>query len=148
MDFDAFTLDGRGNITKSMYIRWHVPHSVNGNRGASYVPSPIAANRHFFVVSDVGYLSCLETQTGKRLWMKKLGSHHTASPVLGGGHLYFVDDNGVTYVLKASDKFEVLHRNKLGEECYASPAISHSQIFFRGLHNLYCIGTDAKKAGR
>ncbi len=137
--------DGSGNITKSKFVRWHIPHKINRREGASYVPSPIAANGHFYVVSDVGYLSCLETRTGKRLWKEKLGKHHSASPVLAEDRLYFLDDDGVMFVLKASDQFEVLHKNKLDEECYASPAIAHGQIFIRALHNLYCIGEESSK---
>jgi outer membrane protein assembly factor BamB len=137
--------EGEGNITDSKYIRWHIPHKVNrvnSNSGASYVPSPIAAGGHFYVVSDTGYLSCLEPQTGKRLWKEKLARHVSASPVLAGGHLYFVDDDGTTYVLKANAKFSVLHRNKLDDECYASPVIAQGNLFIRGLHNLYCIGAE------
>jgi outer membrane protein assembly factor BamB len=134
--------DGRGNITKSKYVRWHLPHKVNRRDGASYVPSPIAANGHFYVVSDTGFLSCLQTRTGERVWKEKLARHVSASPVLADGHLFFLDDDGTTYVLKDNARFEVLHKNKLDEECYASPAISHGQIFIRGLHNLYCIGTN------
>ncbi len=140
--------EGEGNITHSKYIRWHIPHKVNrvnSNSGASYVPSPIAAGGHFYVVSDNGYLSCLEPQTGKRLWKQKLARHVSASPVLADGYLYFVDDDAVTHVLKANGEFSVLHQNKLDDECYASPAISQGQIFIRGLHNLYCIGTDSAK---
>lgn len=140
--------EGQGNITHSKYVRWHIPHKinrVNSNSGASYVPSPIAANGHFYVVSDTGYLSCLETQTGKRLWKNKLARHVSASPVLAGGYLYFIDDDATTYVLKANAEFTVLHTNKLDDECYASPAVSQGQIFVRGLHHLYCIGTDSAK---
>jgi outer membrane protein assembly factor BamB len=133
--------DGEGNITKSAFIRWHIPHKDNGNKGASYVPSPIAANNHFYVVSDVGYLSCLETRTGNRLWMEKVGPHHSASPVLANDFLYFPDDKGTTWVLRANGKFDVVEKNKLNDEMYASPAIAHGQLFLRGLHNLYCIGT-------
>ena len=93
--------EGEGNITRSKYVRWHIPHKTNGRNGASYVPSPIAAAGHFYVVSDTGFLSCLEPETGKRLWKKKLARHVSASPVLADGHLYFVDDDGVTHVLKA-----------------------------------------------
>jgi outer membrane protein assembly factor BamB len=139
--------EGEGDITDSKYVRWHVPHKINRlnhNSGASYVPSPIAANGHFYVCSDTGFLSCLKTQTGERLWKEKLARHVSASPVLADGHLYFVDDDGTTYVLKADAQFTVLHKNKLGEECYASPAVSQGRIFIRTLENLYCIGSDAK----
>jgi hypothetical protein len=46
----------------------------------------------------------------------------------------------VTYVVRAGPKFELVARNELGEECYASPAVSRGQIFLRTLHHLYCIG--------
>jgi outer membrane protein assembly factor BamB len=132
--------DGEGNITNTEHVHWHIPHEVNGPKGASYVPSPIAANGLFYVVSDLGYLSCLEAKTGKRQWMQRLGRHHSASPVLANGHLYFPDDDGTTWVVKASSQFELVRKNVLGEECYASPAVSGGQIFLRTLHHLWCIG--------
>jgi outer membrane protein assembly factor BamB len=137
--------EGEGNITRSKYIRWHIPHKINGRDGASYVPSPIAAGDHFYVVSDTGYLSCLEPQTGKRLWKHKLARHISASPVLANGYLYFVDDDCTTHVLIADAAFTVLHKNKLDDECYASPAIAHGQLFLRGLNNLYCIAPTSSK---
>src|SRR5262249_29768436 len=96
--------DGSGNVTKT-HVLWH--EAKVPARKASYVPSPIAHDKHFFVVSDAGYLSCFEARTGKRLWLEQLGRHHSASPVSAGGHLYFSDDDGITYVLKAGPKFEV-----------------------------------------
>ena len=132
--------DGEGDITDTPFVRWHIGNAENGEKGASYVPSPIACDDCFFVVSDVGFLSCVEARTGKRLWMQRLGKHHSASPVLIDGKMYFVDDDGTTWVLRASRNFEVLHKNALGEECYASPAVSHGELFIRTLNNLYCIG--------
>ncbi len=132
--------DGVGDITHTPFVRWHIGNEDNGEKGASYVPSPIACDDCFFVVSDVGYLGCIEARTGKRLWMQKLGRHHSASPVLIEGKMYFLDDDGTMWVLKGSRNFEVLHKNALGEQCYASPAVSHGELFIRALNNLYCIG--------
>jgi outer membrane protein assembly factor BamB len=132
--------DGAGDITHTAYVRWHLPHADNGPKGASYVPSPLAAGGHFFVVSDVGYLSCVEVKTGKRLWMERLGRHHSASPVLANGYLFCPDDDGTTWVVKASSSFEVVRKNALGEECYASPAVSRGELFIRTLNHLWCIG--------
>ena len=140
--------DGRGNVTKS-HVAWHIPHKENGPKGASYVPSPIAHDGHFYVVSDVGYLGCIEAKTGKRLWMEKLGRKHHASPVYSDGNFYFTDDDGITYVVKASPKFELVAKNTMGESCYASPAISGGEMFLRTWNALYCIseksGTTASK---
>lgn len=140
--------DGEGDITRSPFIRWHIPHRDNGARGASYVPSPVGYQGHFYVVSDQGYLSCLETRTGKRLWMEKLGRHHHASLVLIEGHILSADDEGICYVLKGGPKFEVVHKNNLGEEIYASPAVSRGQLFLRTAHHLWCIGTKSAQTNR
>jgi outer membrane protein assembly factor BamB len=138
--------DGAGNVTTT-HVLWHedkVPA-----RKAAYVPSPIANEDCFLLVSDGGkggsYASCFEARTGKRLWMERLGEHHSASPVSAGGLLYFLADEGTMYVVKAARKFELVGRNELGEECYASPAISRGQLFIRTLHHLYCIGDTRPK---
>jgi hypothetical protein len=44
-------------------------------------------------------------------------------------------------VLKAGPKFDLVSKNSLGDEGYASPAVAHGELFIRTLHNLYCIGT-------
>jgi outer membrane protein assembly factor BamB len=129
--------DGKGNVTDT-HVVWHETD------GAAYVPSPAAHDRYFFLVSDIGVASCWEAKTGKRLWTARLGRHHSASPVVAGGHVYFLDDDGKMFVLRAGDQFEVVSRNLLNEECYASPAISRGQMFIRTLEHLYCIGTGAK----
>jgi hypothetical protein len=133
--------DGSGNVTKS-HVAWH--HSNVGPSGASYVPSPIASDRFFYVVSDTGFLTCLDAKSGQKQWSERLGRHHSASPVLIDGHLYFVDDDGQMFILRGNGKFEVVARNKLEEECYASPAVSRGQLFIRTLHHLYCIGPATK----
>jgi len=130
--------DGEGNVTKT-HVVWH------HRKAASYVPSPIAHDKCFFVVSDKGVASCLEARSGKRLWMERLGRHHSASPVSADGRLYFLDDDGQTFVLKAAPKFEVVSKNALREPCYASPAISRGRIYIRALHRLYCIGRADKR---
>ena len=136
--------DGEGNVTRT-HVSWHIRAS---RKTASYVPSPIVAGEYFFVVSDFGPASCLEAKTGKLMWRETLGRHHSASPVSANGLLYFPDDDGVTHVLKASPKFEVVAKNALGEKCFASPAVSGGQIFLRALYNLYCIGPVAADKNR
>lgn len=124
--------DGRGNVTDT-HVLWHV------RKHPSYVPSPIAHDKWFFVISDRGTASCLEAKTGKYLWQERLGRHHSASPVSAAGNLYFPDDKGVTHVVKAAPKFELVARNELGEGLRGSPAISRGRIYIRGLKHLFCI---------
>jgi outer membrane protein assembly factor BamB len=132
--------DGQGNVTQS-HILWR-------DKGAdicSYVPSPVAWGANFFIVSDVGNATCFDAKTGKRMWKEKLGKHHSASPVAAGGFLYFPDDLGITHVVKAGPAFELVSKNELGEECYASPALSRGRIYLRTAKSLFCIGEAEKK---
>ena len=130
--------DGAGNVTKS-HVAWHIQGDAT-----SYVPSPIAAGKYFFLVSDDGTASCLQAKTGKVIWQERLGRHHSASPVSAAGKLYFLDDAGVMFILDAAPKFRLIAKNPLGEPCFASPAISRGQFFIRALKTLYCIGPPAK----
>jgi outer membrane protein assembly factor BamB len=107
---------------------------------AGYVPSPIAHSDYFYVVSDEGMAGCFEARTGKRMWLHRLGAHHSSSPVSAGDYLYFPADDGTTYVLRAGPTFDVVAQNDLNEQFSASPAISRGQIFLRTHENLYCIG--------
>jgi outer membrane protein assembly factor BamB len=126
--------DGTGNVTRT-HVAWHVE-----NGGAGYVPSPVVHGDELFLVHDAGHATCRDTLTGKLYWNQRLGKHHSASPVCAEGRLYFTDDDGNTFVVKADKKFELLEKNPIGEECYASPAFSTGQIFLRGSKHLFCIG--------
>jgi hypothetical protein len=129
----AIRPDGRGNVTDT-HIAWRT------NKGASYVPSPIAEGNYFLVVSDGGIASCFEANSGKRLWQERLGTHFSSSLVSAGGLVYFTSDEGKTTVVRPGPKLEIVAENELGEYCYASPAISQGRIFFRGEKHLIAIG--------
>jgi len=124
---------GTGEVTHS-HVLWH------DTKCADYVPSPIAFDKYFYFVNDNGIAGCVVAKTGQRLWTERLGKHHSASPVSAGGCLYFPDDSGTTYVLRAGPKFEIVSKNRLEDECYASPAIAHGLLFIRTLHSVWCIG--------
>ena len=124
---------GSGNVTGSNIV-WRT------HKGASYVPSPVAHGDYFFVVADNGIASCFEARTGELKWKERLGRRHSASLVTAGGNVYFLDDDGETFVVKAGPQFELVSQNSLGESCFATPAVSHGQLFIRTASQLYCIG--------
>ena len=129
----ALRPDGEGNVTKQK-VAWQT------KAGAPYVPSPIAASDYFLTSSAKSELYCFEAASGRIMWKQEnVGVHH-ASPVTANGLVYFLNDDGVMRVVKARPKFELVARNELGEETYASPAISRGQIFLRSFSSLYCIG--------
>jgi outer membrane protein assembly factor BamB len=131
---------GSGNVSKT-HVLWRDGQSKGDRKIASYVPSPIAYGDWFYVVSDNGLLSCYDAKTGEAKYRQKLGKHHSASAVAdGNGHLFFTSDAGETFVVKAGADYKEVVKNELGEEVYASPAISKGQLFIRGAKHLYCIG--------
>ncbi|MEZ6143033.1 MAG: PQQ-binding-like beta-propeller repeat protein [Zavarzinella sp.] len=133
----AIKPDGMGNVTKT-HVAWHE------TKGAGYVPSPVAAKDWIFLVHDDGRASCRDAVTGELKWLERLGKHHSASPVVIGDHVHYTDDDGITYIVKVSDEFEVVRKNPIGESVSASPALADGQIFIRGDKHLWCIGTQVK----
>lgn len=130
----AIKPDGTGNVTKT-HVLWSKP------KEGGYVPSPVAHDGKLFLVDDNGVASCWDVKTGKLYWKERLGSKkHHASAVAADGRIYLPSDEGVTYVLKASEEFDMLAKNSLGEGVFASPAFSDGDIFIRGAKHLWCIG--------
>ncbi|MBN2294657.1 MAG: PQQ-binding-like beta-propeller repeat protein [Pirellulales bacterium] len=141
----AIKPDGKGKIGDEKIV-WRT------EKGCAYVPSPIVADgkpgkecpdgkgRYFLIASDQGIGSCFEAATGKRYWMERLGKHYSASTVSADGLVHFLSDQGITKIIRPGEKFDLVAENHLGEDCYASPAISQGRIFIRGERNLYCIG--------
>jgi len=60
--------------------------------------------------------------------------------VLADDKLYITNEDGLTTVVKAGPKFEVIAENALNDYCLSSPAISDGQIFIRTGGQLFCIG--------
>ncbi len=129
--------DGHGNVTDT-HVVWHT------TKGCSYVPSPIVAGdgKYFLVVADTGIASCFEADTGQRHWMERIGPHYSSSLVEADGLVHFLSDRGVTTIVRPGPEFDVVAENSLGEDCYASPAISQGHIYLRAEKHLYCIGKE------
>jgi outer membrane protein assembly factor BamB len=92
-------------------------------------------------VDDKGVASCWDVKTGKQYWKERLsGKGHHASAVAAEGRIYLIADDGTTFVLKASEQFELLAKNPLGDRVFASPALSAGEIFIHSSKALWCLG--------
>ena len=128
----AIRPDGTGNVTHT-HVLWQ------RDKDCSYVPSPIALGPYFLLVSDTGVATCLDAKSGDVQWRERIGPHFSASPVTANGLAYFLSDKGVTTIIRPGPKLEVVAVNTLGEETYASPAISRGQIVLRGETHLFAV---------
>ena len=124
---------GRGDISNS-HVIWQV------NTGAPYISSLVYDGGLLYMANDVGGITVIEADTGKRLWQERVGGLFSASPVAADGKIYFVSETGEVIVLRAGREPGVLARNDVGERLMASPAISNGQIFLRSDGRLIAIG--------
>jgi len=133
----AIKLGGSGDLTGSESIAW------THKKSTPYVPSPLLYNdKLYFYAVNNGRISCLDSKSGNVLIdaepLDDLSGVY-ASPLGAAGKVYLPGRNGVTVVLKQSDKLEKLATNKLDDKFDASPAAVGKELFLRGRQNLYCI---------
>ncbi|MFN4259342.1 MAG: PQQ-binding-like beta-propeller repeat protein [Gemmataceae bacterium] len=133
----AVRLGGTGNVTRS-HVAWEV-----SRKGSRDVASPILWQDLLYLGDRYGMLSCYEAKTGKQLFKERCGSRpFSASPVAVQGHLLYLMEDGVTFVVEPSKEFKIVRRNRLtdGSEFRASPAIVDGKLYLRSQTHLYCIG--------
>lgn len=133
----AIRLGRTGDLTGGDAIAW------THNKSTPYVPSPLLYNgKLYFFANNNGVLTCLDTKSGEAVFdaqkLEDLAGVY-ASPLGAGGRVYLAGRNGVTVVLKQSDKLEVLASNRLDEKFDASPVAVGKELFLRGREYLYCI---------
>lgn len=134
----VFRLGGSGDITKS-HLAWD-------NENGPDVPTPVSDGTHVYIINDRGIVYCLDQKTGKEIYggERIKPAVYSSSPVLADEKIYISNEEGLTTVLKAGPKFEVLAENPLEDYILSSVAISDGQIFIRTKGHLYCIGQRRK----
>jgi outer membrane protein assembly factor BamB len=57
--------------------------------------------------------------------------------------VFCLNEDGVCYVLRAGDTFELLHTNTLADDdmCMATPAVAGGRLLIRTAARLYCLRT-------
>ena len=130
----AFRAGGRGDISQS--------HRLWSFMNGPDVPTPVTDGKYFYSVNDRGILWCLDAKTGEQIWggQRIKPAIYSSSPVLADGKIYVTNEDGLTTVIKAGPKFEVLAEDDLSDYTLSSPAISDAHIFIRTAQFLYSIG--------
>jgi hypothetical protein len=59
---------------------------------------------------------------------------------MADGKLYITNEDGLTTVLRAGPKFEILAENDFADYSLSTPAVSEGQIFIRTTGALWAIG--------
>jgi outer membrane protein assembly factor BamB len=118
------------------FILWMQP------RVSGYTPSAIVHAGRAYLVHDTGILTVLDAKSGRQIYKVRVGGGgHTfsASPIATGSRVYFLTEEGVTFVLDSGDTYKEIAKNDLGEMSLASPAIASNAVYIRTQSKLYKI---------
>ena len=128
---------GSGDVTAT-HVAWSSP------KGSPFVPSGVVVDGILYLVNDLqSIITAHDVKTGQVLYQGRLGEAKkegfSASPVALDGKVFFTNDDGETFVLKAGREFNLLHVNQLGEQTLASPALVSGRWYFRTASSLVAI---------
>lgn len=130
--------DAKGDITASAEL-WR-RHDVGAD-----CPTPIIHGDHVFVLGDKRQLTKLDLKTGEtldELQLPKNRHKFYASPILAGGNLYCIREDGTIFVVRAEDEMKVLAENQLEEKTIATPVAVRNRLLVRGEQHLYLFGSE------
>jgi outer membrane protein assembly factor BamB len=127
--------DGKGDIGKT-HIRWRMRAPI------LQLSTPVFVDGLLYTVDSKGEFFCLNALNGEILWSEKLKGKFHSSPVCADGCLYISSTRGETLVYRAGPEPELLAKNMLDGEIWATPAFAGGAILMRTSEYLYRIGGD------
>lgn len=120
-------------IAESSSVQWALPQTPD-------VSIPLIYEGLVYNLHTDGKLQCIDLQSGKQVYFERTHTvQHRSSPVVVGGMIYLCGKDGVTSVVKAGRKFELVATNKLESPITASPAIAGGTLYIRTYEALYAI---------
>jgi outer membrane protein assembly factor BamB len=135
--FTAVRLGGKGEVTDT-HVLWRT------SRAIPTVSSPVSFQNLLFYIRDGGIFASLDATSGKVLKEARLEGaieKFYASPVAGDGKVYLASEQGKLIVIRAAADWQLTSVQDLGEEIYATPAISEDgRIYVRTSEAMYCFG--------
>jgi outer membrane protein assembly factor BamB len=131
----AIRLDGSGDVTGTHRVWKREDIGV-------FVSSPAEYKGRIYLLRPQGNVVCLDPVTGKTIWtgsLPRTSAKYFASPVIASGVLYAAREDGVVFVARVEDQFEVVSENPMGERIVASPALADGRLLLRGDAHLFCV---------
>jgi len=127
--------DGKGDIGET-HIRWRMKAPI------LQLSTPVYVDGKLYTVDSQGKFFCLDALSGEIIWSEKLKGKFHSSPIFADGLLYFSSTRGETLVYRSGSGPELVARNKLEGEIWATPALTEGAILLRSSEYLYKIVGD------
>jgi outer membrane protein assembly factor BamB len=127
--------------TANEFIAWSL------EKMGPYNTSPIVYRGYYYTLLDQGMLTCHDAKTGELVYDRTRfpqGAKFTASPWAYNGKVFFLDENGKTFVMPVGREFNIERTNDLDELSIATPSISQGKLLIRTASQIYCITNSAK----
>ena len=108
-----------------------------------FVCSPAEYKGRIYLLRHRGEVVCIDPVKGQTLWHETLPrdkATYYSSPAIGHGLLYAAREDGVVFVARVEEKFELLSVNPMDERIIASPVPVANRLFLRGDQHLFCVG--------
>ena len=132
---------GRGNVTET--------HKLWSTNKGSNVTSPVIHEGHlYWMHENIGMAYCADAKTGKLVYEERINraGQIYGSCLLADGRLHYLSRRGITYVLPAEPRFEVLSINRLddGSQFNSSPVALGNRLYLRSDKFLYSISSTSQ----
>jgi outer membrane protein assembly factor BamB len=126
---------GKDNVTDT-HILWQEKRNV------AEVPSPLYYDGRVYMIKKGGLVSCMNAKTGKLLFRERLGAFgpYYSSPITAHGRIYIASGKGIVTVFALGDTLEVLAKNDLKEQIFATPAVVDNKLYVRTVKHMYAFG--------
>ncbi len=110
-------------------------------RSGPGMASPVVANGHLFITGSSGILNCYDTETGERVYKKRVSDMKTVVASLWADEerVFILDENGTTHIIAAGPEFNVLGTNQIDDLVWSTPTVAGDSLIIRGVEKLYCI---------
>ena len=112
------------------------------DRGGTYIPSPLVYRGYFYTNANNGRLTCYDAATGERVYRARIGGvggSYAASPIAADGRLYFTNEDGETFVVRAGAEYQLLAKNSVNGTVLSTPAASDGLLVIRSSTHVYGI---------
>jgi len=96
-----------------------------------------------YVINDRGQIDCIDPSTGKSVWsgvFPRGKGNFYSSPLIAGGHLYAAREDGMVYVVKLGEQFEIVSEINMQDRIIASPIAVSGRLLIRTSRHLFCVG--------
>jgi outer membrane protein assembly factor BamB len=128
----AINADGSGEITQTGRL-WAAPLSRH------CMSTPSIADGLAYIADCGRQVTCIDTQTGKSLWVHRANGEIWSSTLVADGKVYVGSLRGDFWTLVAGRRLQVVSRVELGEPVHATPTAANGTLYVATKSRLFAL---------